>query len=158
MSKLIDMRYHVDYMEDTNYTYKVDYDNCDELESGVLYDKNSSEYDIIYMAWAANLLPHEFNFDWALRKREPVYYMIRECLPLVLLLMDQSFQSGCITVGKQESPATIAILGLILFLMRSIGSTCRSQLCNLILGMKPIKIGELRVVGYSKQSVMACWA
>ncbi len=81
VKKLIDMRYHVDYMEDTNYTYKVDYDNCDELESGVLYDKNSSEYDIIYMAWAANLLPHEFNFDWALRKREPVYYMIGSVSP-----------------------------------------------------------------------------
>ena len=47
------MRYHVDYMEDVNYTYKLDYDNCEELESGVLYDKNSSDYDIIYMAWAA---------------------------------------------------------------------------------------------------------
>ena len=33
------------------------------------------------MAWAANLLPHEFNFDWALRKREPVYYMIGSVSP-----------------------------------------------------------------------------
>ena len=76
VKKLIDMRYHVDYIEDTNYTYTVDFDNCDELESGVLYDKNSSEYDIIYMAWAANLLPQEINFEWATMKRDPVYYMI----------------------------------------------------------------------------------
>ena len=76
VKKLIDMRYHVDYIEDVNYTYTVDYDNCEELESGVLYDKNSSDYDIIYMAWAANLLPHEIDFNWATRKRDPVWHMI----------------------------------------------------------------------------------
>ena len=62
------MRYRVDYMTDVNYTYKVDYDNCEELGSGVLYDKNSSDYDIIYMAWASNLLPEEIDFNWATRK------------------------------------------------------------------------------------------
>ena len=76
VKKLIDMRYHVDYMTDVNYTYKVDYDNCEELESGVLYDKNSSDYDIIYMAWASNLLPEEIDFNWATRKRHPEYHMI----------------------------------------------------------------------------------
>lgn len=76
VKKLIDMRYHVDYIEDVNYNYIVDYDNCEELESGVLYDKNSSDYDIIYLSWAANLLPHEIDLNWATKKREPVYYMI----------------------------------------------------------------------------------
>jgi hypothetical protein len=76
VKKLVDMRYHVDYIEDVNYTYTLDYDNCEQLESGVLYDKNSSEYDIIYMSWAANLLPHEFDLNWATIEREPVYYMI----------------------------------------------------------------------------------
>ena len=75
------MRYHVDYIEDTNYTYTVDYDNCEELESGVLYGKNYSEYDIIYMAWAANLLPHEIDLNWATRKRDPEYYMIGSISP-----------------------------------------------------------------------------
>ena len=76
VKRLVDMRYHVDFIEDTNYNYITDYDNCEELESGVLYDRSSSTYDIIYVAWAANLLPYEFNFDWARKKRESVYYMI----------------------------------------------------------------------------------
>ena len=57
VKKLIDMRYHVDYMEDVNYTYKLDYDNCEELESGVLYDKNSSDYDIISVSYTHLTLP-----------------------------------------------------------------------------------------------------
>ena len=28
------------------------------------------------MAWAANLLPHEIDFNWATRKRDPVWHMI----------------------------------------------------------------------------------
>ena len=48
VKKLIDVRYLQESMDNDNYDFVLDRDNCTELDSGVLYDNKSGEYDIIY--------------------------------------------------------------------------------------------------------------
>jgi|ETNvirnome_6_100_1030635.scaffolds.fasta_scaffold09955_4 hypothetical protein len=78
VKKLIDMRYLMKMMDNDNYDYVLDFDNCDEMSSGVLYDRNSKDidYDISYVAWGAHLLPHEIDFDWVNIERDNIYYFM----------------------------------------------------------------------------------
>tara|TARA_B100001939_G_C16784866_1_gene548647 strand:- start:236 stop:859 length:624 start_codon:yes stop_codon:yes gene_type:complete len=63
-------------MDNDNYDFVLDRDNCTQLDRGVLYDNKSDEYDIIYAAWATDLLPHEIDFEWRNIERESIYYFI----------------------------------------------------------------------------------
>lgn len=76
VKKLIDIRYLQEKMENDNYDFVLDRNNCIELDKGVLYDKNSNDYDICYVAWGTDLLPHEINEDWINIERENTYYFI----------------------------------------------------------------------------------
>ena len=76
VKKLIDVRYLQESMDNDNYDFVLDRDNCTELDSGVLYDNKSDEYDIIYCGWGTDLLPHEIDFDWVNIPREKSYYFI----------------------------------------------------------------------------------
>jgi hypothetical protein len=76
VKKLIDVRYLQESMDKDNYEFVLDRSNCEELDKGVLYDKNSKEYDIVYAAWATNLLPHEILDEWVNIERENHYYFV----------------------------------------------------------------------------------
>ena len=76
VKKLIDVRYLQESMDNDNYDFVLDRDNCTELDSGVLYDNKSDEYDIIYCGWGTDLLPHERDFSWVDYPREDRYYFI----------------------------------------------------------------------------------
>ena len=76
VKKLIDVRYLQESMDNDNYDFVLDRDNCTELDSGVLYDNKSDEYDIIYCGWGTDLLPHEINFEWINIPREKTYYFV----------------------------------------------------------------------------------
>lgn len=76
VKKLIDVRYLQESMDKDNYEFVLDRSNCDELDRGVLYDKNSTDYEIVYAAWATDLLPHEILDEWVNIERENHYYFI----------------------------------------------------------------------------------
>jgi hypothetical protein len=79
VKKLIDVRYHQDKMTEDNYEFDHDITQFEELDTGVCVDRIESKqrgYDICYIAWATDLLPHEFNEDWVNIKRENTYYFI----------------------------------------------------------------------------------
>ena len=73
------MRYHQDKMDNDNYEFDHDINDFEVLDTGVCIDRDESKekgYDISYVAWATDLLPHEFNEDWVNIEREKVYYFI----------------------------------------------------------------------------------
>jgi len=76
VKKLIDVRYLQKSMDNDNYDFILNRDNCDELETGVLHDLTHKEYDITYVAWGTNLLPHQIDFDWVNIEREKTYYFL----------------------------------------------------------------------------------
>lgn len=76
VKKLVDVRYLQESMDKDNYEFVLDRSNCEELDRGVLYDKNSDEYEIVYAAWATDLLPHEILDEWVNIERENHYYFI----------------------------------------------------------------------------------
>jgi len=79
VKKLIDIRYHQKSMDNDNYEYVLDEESCEELDCGVLYNPKESKdygYEVIYIAWATNLLPHEIIDEWVNIERENVYYFI----------------------------------------------------------------------------------
>lgn len=76
VKKLVDVRYLQNCMENDNYDFVLNRENCDTLDTGVLYDRTHTEYDITYVAWGTNLLPHEIDFDWVNIERENTYYFL----------------------------------------------------------------------------------
>ena len=76
VKRLVDIRYYLDFIDDVNYRYKLDKSKCEELDLGVLYEKNSLDYEVLYMAWGTNLLPEEINLEWAEEKKSNTYYFI----------------------------------------------------------------------------------
>jgi len=76
VKKLIDVRYLQESMDKDNYEFVLDRSNCEELDRGVLYDKNSKDYDIVYASWATDLLPHEILDEWVNIERENHYYFV----------------------------------------------------------------------------------
>jgi len=76
-ARLIDIRYNVKEINDFNYTYKLPTDAV-QLSYDTLYERVSNDaavagrrgrpiserpYEVIYMYWATDLLPHEFNYE-----------------------------------------------------------------------------------------------
>lgn len=75
VKKLIDVRYLMKYMDNDNYNFVLDKNICEKLDEGILWEKeNNLPYEVIYMAWATNLLPSEINLQWAEEKRDNTYY------------------------------------------------------------------------------------
>lgn len=87
-ARLIDMRYNVEYVNDFTYTYKLPQD-AHYLSPETLYkvlpndadvavkrgrEINNTTYEAIYMYWATDLLPHEFNYDDAAAPHENTIY------------------------------------------------------------------------------------
>jgi hypothetical protein len=61
--KFIDLRYHCDYQDHpVNYNYVLDTWKCQSLGPLAHYE-NNSEYDRLYLAWATDLLPEEFDYN-----------------------------------------------------------------------------------------------
>jgi hypothetical protein len=62
--KFIDLRYHCDYQDHpVNYNYVLDTWKCQSLGPLAHYE-NNSEYDRLYLAWATDLLPEEFDYQF----------------------------------------------------------------------------------------------
>lgn len=76
VKKFIDVRPLQKSMDNDHYDFVLNCDNCEKLETGVLWDKNFKEYDTIYLAWATDLLPYEIDFEWVNIERENKYYFI----------------------------------------------------------------------------------
>lgn len=74
--RLIDLRYNEDYQDHaTNYKYYLDRYRCDKVGPLAYYQK-ATDYDRLYLSWATDLLPQEFNFADARHPREPISYFI----------------------------------------------------------------------------------
>lgn len=76
VKKLVDVRYLMNKMDSDNYNFVLDRSKCDVLDKGVLHEKDSGDYEIIYMAWATNLLPDEIDLECAKIKRSDTYYFL----------------------------------------------------------------------------------
>lgn len=78
VKKFIDVRYNHIWMNDHVYSYTMDKRHLEKLGpccyfekstgqtikfKNTYYDYDISDYDKIYISWATNLLPREFNFD-----------------------------------------------------------------------------------------------
>lgn len=59
VKKLIDIRYNCYYQDLPYYNYVLDHYNCEQLGPTVYFETGSS-YNKVYMSWATDLLPHEF--------------------------------------------------------------------------------------------------
>lgn len=81
VKRLIDVRYLQESMDNDNYEFVLNRSNCTELDAGVLYDKNSKDYDIVYTAWGTDLLPEEIDLTWADITRDNTYYFIGSLSP-----------------------------------------------------------------------------
>lgn len=76
VKKLVDLRYLMESMDGDNYNFVLNKSDCEELNKGVLHDRTFKEYDIVYIAWATNLLPHEILDEWVNLERENHYYFV----------------------------------------------------------------------------------
>jgi len=88
-ARLIDIRYNVKELNDVNYSYVFSEQNPQKLGPCEYYQKNAStdelavnwrkdrrEYEAIYLSWATDLLPHEFNFeDMKIKRQRKSYYV-----------------------------------------------------------------------------------
>ena len=76
VGRFIDIRHcPMYYWEDKNYTFTMD-DNIQKWVSKGCRLEKSPDYDRLYMNWATDLLPQEFNFEDRKIKREKVSYFI----------------------------------------------------------------------------------
>jgi hypothetical protein len=88
-ARLIDIRYNVDYINDVNYSYVFDRAAAEKVEEcayyiekaddSVLsnqYRKGVSGYSALYLSWATDLLPHEFNFEDRFMQRSKEFYFV----------------------------------------------------------------------------------
>lgn len=76
VKKLVDVRYLMNKMDSDNYSFVLDRSKCDTLDKGVLHERDSGDYEVIYMAWATNLLPEEIDLEWAKIARSDIYYFL----------------------------------------------------------------------------------
>ena len=87
--RLVDIRFNVKEINDLNYSFVLDKSKLKSIDPVTLYDPNSDDtvladakqknifgYEAVYMMWATNLLPEEFNFDDRFLKREDKFYFI----------------------------------------------------------------------------------
>jgi hypothetical protein len=87
--RLIDIRFNVNQINDCNYSYQFDKNDCVEIDKvsfyragvddSVLSDnfkKGISGYEALYLSWATDLLPHEFNYEDRFITRENKIYHV----------------------------------------------------------------------------------
>ena len=87
--RLVDVRFNVKEINDLNYSFVLDKSKLKNIDSVTLYDGNADDsvladerkkgisgYEAVYMMWATDLLPEEFNFEDRFLKRENKFYFV----------------------------------------------------------------------------------
>lgn len=87
--RLLDLRFNVFEINDYNYNMTIDFNklikvgpcmyyepNSDDSKLSDRYKKNINGYESVYLSWATNLLPHEFNFDDVKINRDRTVYWL----------------------------------------------------------------------------------
>jgi hypothetical protein len=87
--RLVDIRFNVKEINDLNYSFVLDKTKLKNIDSVTLYDANADDtvladekkkgvsgYEAVYMMWATNLLPEEFNFEDRFLKRDNKFYFV----------------------------------------------------------------------------------
>jgi hypothetical protein len=87
--RLVDIRFNVKEINDLNYSFVLDKNKLRSIDSVTFYDANADDgvlsdekkrgvfgYEAVYMIWATNLLPEEFNFDDRFLKRDNKFYFV----------------------------------------------------------------------------------
>lgn len=82
-AKFVDVRLNVDNINDCNYSFELNRSilekveecafflrNADDSSLSLQFRKGVSGYSALYLSWATDLLPHEFNFDNRFIQRE----------------------------------------------------------------------------------------
>jgi hypothetical protein len=90
--RLIDIRHNVRFLQDFSYDYVMDKTILFKIDDVTYYEKNASDlalrekyrnnvsnYEALYMMWATDLLPHEFNYDDINIEKENKIYYIGSC-------------------------------------------------------------------------------
>lgn len=88
-ARLIDIRFNVNEINDCNYSMKMDRTKLVKIDEVSFYDPKANDdvlafqwrrgiqnYEALYISWATDLLPHEFNYDDRYRTRDETYYHI----------------------------------------------------------------------------------
>ncbi len=87
--RLVDIRFNVNQINDCNYSYTFNKEKSIKIDEVSFYDGNANDsvlsdrfkneidgYEALYMSWATDLLPYEFNFDDRLIPRETKIYHV----------------------------------------------------------------------------------
>ena len=87
--RLIDIRFNVNQINDCNYSYTFDKKNAIKIDEVSFYDKSADDsilsdkfkkgiggYESLYLSWATDLLPDEFNYEDRFFSRERKIYHI----------------------------------------------------------------------------------
>ena len=88
-ARVIDIRFNVSEINDCNYSIVVDKSKLDKIDCCSFYEKNANDfvlshqfkkgiqgYEALYLSWATDLLPQEFNYEDAKIERENKIYWI----------------------------------------------------------------------------------
>ena len=88
-ARVIDIRFNVSEINDCNYSIVVDKSKLDKIDCCSFYEKNANDsvlshqfkkgiqgYEALYLSWATDLLPQEFNYEDASIERETKIYWI----------------------------------------------------------------------------------
>jgi hypothetical protein len=111
--RLIDIRYNVKEINDVNYSYVFSEQDPQKLGPCEYYQKNAStdelafkwrkdrrEYEAIYLSWATDLLPHEFNFeDMKIPRQRKSYYV--GSISSANINQIQPFARACASAGVE---------------------------------------------------------
>lgn len=75
VGRFIDLRYHCDYQDHpTNYKYVLDKYKTTNMGPLAEYEKGP-DYERLYLAWATDLLPEQFNFNVPVKRSKDVYFI-----------------------------------------------------------------------------------
>jgi hypothetical protein len=87
--RLIDIRFNVNQINDCNYSYTFDKKNSIKIDEVSFYNKSADDsvlsdkfkngingYEALYLSWATDLLPEEFNYEDRFISRERKIYHI----------------------------------------------------------------------------------
>lgn len=88
-SRLIDIRFNVSGINDNNYSFELDKTKLNCIDIATYYEPNANDsvlsdarkkgisgYEALYMIWATDLLPIEFNFEDRFIPRENKFYFV----------------------------------------------------------------------------------
>jgi hypothetical protein len=111
--RLVDIRYNVKELNDVNYSYVFSEENPIKIGACEYYQKTAStdglnsqwvrdrrEYEAIYLSWATDLLPHEFNYDDMKIPRQRKSYYVGS-ISSSNIEQIQPFARACASVGVE---------------------------------------------------------